>query len=126
MSTVLVIDDEEGIRNLLDAILNRKGYQEILAESGRKGLELFHRDKPDVIVLDMKMPEMDGLAVLQEIRRADSHQPVIVLTGGSTAEAEQHARALGVTKFVEKEFSLHLLGDALKGILRHTAAQSQR
>jgi two-component system, chemotaxis family, chemotaxis protein CheY len=126
MSKILVIDDEEGIRSLLDAILNRKGYQVILAESGRKGLELFHREKPDVIVLDLKMPEMDGLTVLQEIRHSDSHQPVIVLTGVRTAEAEQKVRALGVTKFVEKEFSLHLLGDALKGILHHPTAQSHR
>jgi CheY-like chemotaxis protein len=71
-------------------------------------------------VLDLKMPEMDGLTVLKEIRRGDSHQPVIILTGAWTAEAEQSARALGVTEYVEKEFSLHLLGDALKRILCHT------
>ena len=124
MSKILVVDDEEGIRSLLDTILSRKGYQVVLAESGRKGLELCHQEKPDVIVLDLKMPEMDGLTVLQEIRRSDSHQPVIVLTGFRTVEAERNARALGVTKFVDKEFSLHLLGDALKGILRHAPSST--
>jgi CheY-like chemotaxis protein len=94
MAKVLVIDDEQGIRSLLDTLLRRKGYDVVLAESGRKGLELFRRERPDVIVLDLKMPEMDGLTVLQQVR------------------------ALGVTEYVEKEFSLHLLGDSLKRLLK--------
>jgi len=56
------------------------------------------------------MPGMDGLTVLQGVRSLDPRQPVIMLTGAGTAEAEQQARALGVTEFVEEEFSLHLLG----------------
>ena len=117
MAKILVIDDESGIRDLLDTILRRKGYDVVLAESGRKGLELFRRERPDVIVLDLKMPGMDGLTVLQQVRSLNPKQPVIILTGARTAEAEQQARALGVTEFVEKEFSLHLLGDSLKRLL---------
>ena len=117
MAKILVIDDEQGIRELLDALLRRKGYDVVLAESGRKGLELFRRERPDVLVLDLKMPEMDGLTVLRQIRSLDPRMPVIILTGAGTAEAEQQVRALGVTEYVEKEFSLHLLGDALKRLL---------
>ena len=117
MAKILVIDDEPGIRELLDTLLRRKGYDVVLAESGQKGLELFHRERPDVIVLDLKMPGMDGLTVLQQVRSLDPRKPVIVLTGAGTAEAEQQVRALGVTEFVEKGFSLHLLGDALKRLL---------
>jgi two-component system, response regulator, stage 0 sporulation protein F len=119
MSKILVIDDEPSIRDLLDTLLRRKGYVVVLAESGRKGLELFRRDHPDVIILDMKMPGMDGLTVLQEIHRVDPRQPVIILTGAGTAEMEQQVRALGVTEFVEKEFSLDHLGDSLKRILNN-------
>jgi CheY-like chemotaxis protein len=118
MAKILVIDDEQGIRELLDALLRRKGYDVVLAESGRKGLELFRRERPDVLVLDLKMPEMDGLTVLRQIRSLDPRMPVIILTGAGTAEAEQQVRALGVTEYVEKEFSLHLLGDALKRLLK--------
>jgi len=118
MAKVLVIDDEQGIRSLLDTLLRRKGYDVVLAESGRKGLELFRRERPDVLVLDLKMPEMDGLTVLRQIRSLDPRMPVIILTGAGTAEAEQQVRALGVTEYVEKEFSLHLLGDALKRLLK--------
>ena len=117
MSKILVIDDEQGIRNLLDTLLSRKGYEVVLASNGQKGLELFRRARPDVVVLDLKMPQMDGLTVLQQVRQLNPTQPVIVLTGVGTAEAERQVRALGVTEYVEKEFSLHALGDALKRLL---------
>jgi len=119
MTKILVIDDEQGIRDLLDMLLRRKGYDVVLAESGRQGLELFRRERPDVIVLDLKMPEMDGLTVLRQIKNLDPGKPVIILTGAGTAEAEQQVRALGVTEYVEKEFSLHLLGDSLKRLLNN-------
>jgi len=120
MAKILVIDDEQGIRNLLDTLLRRKGYDVVLAESGRKGLEVFRRERPDVVVLDLKMPGMDGLTVLQQVRSLNPSQPVIILTGVGTAEEEQQVRALGVTEYVEKEFSLHRLGDSLKRLLIYT------
>lgn len=117
MAKVLLIDDEQSIRDLLDTLLQRKGYDVVLAANGQKGLELFRRERPDVIVLDLKMPGMDGLTVLQKIRSLDLKKPVIVLTGAGTAEAEQQVRALGATEYIEKEFSLHRLGDSLRRLL---------
>jgi two-component system, response regulator, stage 0 sporulation protein F len=122
MTKVLVIDDEEGIRSLLDTLLRLKGYDVVLAASGRKGVELFRRECPDVVVLDLNMPELGGVAVLQQIRSLNPDQRVIILTGAGTPETEQHLFALGASAFVEKEFSLHRLGDALTRIL--TAPQS--
>ena len=119
MAKILVIDDEQSIRDLLDTLLRRKGYDVVLAESGQKGLEIFRRERPDVLVLDLKMPGMDGLTVLQQVHSLNPTQPVIILTGAGTPEAERQARALGVTEYVEKEFSLHLLGDALKRLLNN-------
>jgi CheY-like chemotaxis protein len=87
------------------------------ADGGRKGLELFRRERPEVIVLDLKMPEMDGMAVLQQIHNLNPGQPVIILTGAGLPEAEERLRAFGVSEYVEKEFSLHRLGDALKRAL---------
>jgi CheY-like chemotaxis protein len=118
MAKILVIDDEQGIRDLLDTLLRRKGYDVVVAESGQKGLDLFRQEHPDIIVLDLKMPEMDGLTVLRQIRGLDPRIPVIILTGAGTLEEEQQVRAMGVTEYVEKEFSLHLLGDALKRLLK--------
>src|SRR4029079_3048241 len=119
MAKILVIDDEPGIRNLLDTLLRRKGYDVVLAESGQKGLDLFRRERPDGIVLDLKMPGMDGLSVLQQVRSLDPKKPVIVLTGAGTAETEQKVRALGVSEDVEYDGSVHLLGGFLKRLLNN-------
>ena len=124
MAKILVIDDEVGIRNLLDALLHRKGYDVVLADNGQKGITVFRRERPDVVVLDLKMPGMDGFTVLQQVRSLNPKQPVIILTGAGTPEMEQQARALGVSEFVEKEFSLHLLGDSLKRLLNDPAIAS--
>ncbi len=120
MAVILVIDDEQGIREFLDTFLRRNGYDVLLAASGREGLKVFRRERPDVVVLDLNMPGIDGLTVLQEIRNLNPSQPVIILTEAGTPEEEQQVRALGVTEYVVKEFSLHLLGDSLNRLLIYT------
>ena len=81
MAKILVIDDDRGIRHLLDTLLRYKGYSVLLAENGQRGLELFRQERPDVIVLDLKMPEMDGLTVLRHVRSLNLTQPVIIYSG---------------------------------------------
>jgi DNA-binding NtrC family response regulator len=125
MAKVLVIDDEQGIRSLLDTLLSRKGYDVLLADGGRKGPELFRRERPDVIVLDLNMPEMDGVAVLHQVRSFKPDQPFIIVTGAGSSEKEQRVHALGVSEFVEKEISLHRLGDALKRLLKTSNPATQ-
>ena len=117
MTKVLVIDDDQGIRHLLDAFLRQKGYDVVLADGGRKGLELFRQERPDVIVLDLKMPEMDGLAVLHHVRSLNLDQPVIMYTGAWTSKTEQQVRAFGVTEIVKKDSSLDRLEDSLRRVL---------
>ena len=73
MAKLLVIDDEPGIRELLDTLLSRKGYDVILADSGQKGLEVFCRARTDVVVLDLKMPGMDGLTVPSQSHATSHH-----------------------------------------------------
>jgi CheY-like chemotaxis protein len=118
MAKILVIDDEPAVRVLLEILLSEQGYDVILADGGWKGLELFRREHPDVVVLDLKMPELDGVMVLKHIRRIDLNQPVIILTGAATPETEQQVRALGATEIVKKEYTLDLLGHALKRALK--------
>jgi len=118
MAKILVIDDEPIVRALLEILLSQQGYDVVLADGGWKGLELFRRERPDVVVLDLNMPEMDGVTVLTHLRRIDLTQPVIILTGAATPETVQQVRALGVTEIVEKEFTLNRLGDALTRLLK--------
>ena len=113
MAKVLVIDDEAHARVLLDIHLSRRGYDVVLAGDGWQGLQLYHQEHPDVIVLDLNMPELDGVTVLKKIRAVDLTQPVIVLTADGDPETEQQVRALGVNEFVMKSSSMHLLEDTL-------------
>lgn len=118
MPKVLVIDDQPDVLTLTGMLLNHLGYDVVLADNGVKGLELYRREHPDVIVLDLAMPEMGGIEVLQRIRSADLTQPVIVMTGDGRPETEQEVRALGVSEFIVKgTSSIHVLGDALKRLL---------
>src|SRR4051812_13732026 len=122
MPKLLVIDDEPAIRGLLETLLVRKGYTVSAASSGAKGLELFRRERPDAVILDLRMEGMDGLAVLQELRKLDGAKPVIILTGAGTEQLEYQARLLGASAFVEKQFSLHELGHWLKVCLGNEGA----
>jgi len=117
MPKVLIVDDEPYIRRFLSTLLIHKGYDVTLAEDGQKGLDRFLQERPDVIVLDLWMPGMDGLTVLRQVRSLNPLQPVIILTCGTTTETEQEIRALGVMEFVEKESAVLLLDAALKRIL---------
>jgi two-component system, NtrC family, response regulator AtoC len=118
MAKVLVIDDEANVRMVTELLLTRMGHQVLLADNGRMGLQLFRRERPDVIVLDVKMPEMDGIEVLKQIRRVDLKQPVIVLTGDNSPETEREVRALGVSEFIVKGSSLASLGETLKRMIK--------
>ena len=114
MSKILVIDDERSIRDLLHAFFSQKGYDVVLAENGPRGLELFRHEQPDVIVLDLNMPEMNGLTVLRHIRSLNRDQPVIMFSGTWTPEREQQVQTLGVSAIIQKELSLDQLEDAVK------------
>jgi DNA-binding response OmpR family regulator len=121
MPKVLVIDDEPNVRTLIDLLLSRQGFDVVLADNGWAGLQLYRQEHPDVIVLDLKMPGIDGVTVLKEIRHVDLRQSVIILTGDSTTETERYVRALGVSEFMLKGSSLGFLGDTIKRLLKAPA-----
>lgn len=118
MAKIMVVDDEESVRTLLDTVLRRKGHDVVLASGGQKAIEAFRRERPSVTILDLKMPDMNGLSVLRQIRTLSPQASVIILSGVASVADEQQARALGVTEFLQKGFSLDLLGEALKRTLK--------
>lgn len=117
MARILAVDDDAKIRDLLGTLLRRKGHQVLTADHGQRGVDLFRRERPDITILDIEMPNMNGIEVLRQIRQIDPQAPVIILTGAGTEAFEKQARELGVTDFLAKGFSLHELGDALKRVM---------
>ena len=83
---ILVIDDEAGIRDSMRRTLEYQGYQFVGAATGQEGLALIERDPPDLVFLDIKMPGMDGLEVLDRIKAANPAVPVVMVSGHGTAQ----------------------------------------
>jgi len=123
MPKVLVVEDEKNMRMFLDILLREEGYDVLLADNGWAGLESYRRDHPDIILLDLNMPGLDGIAVLKEIRMVDLKQPVIIMTGDTNPETERKVRALGVSDFIVKGLSLQALTDVLKRLLETPAPE---
>jgi DNA-binding response OmpR family regulator len=118
MARILVIDDEPSIRDLLHTVLSRRGHEVITASNGQLGLARFCEDRPRLTILDLKLPDIGGLDVLRAIRSFDCEAPVIILTGAGTEQIEATANQFGAAEFLQKGFSLHALGEALKKVLK--------
>jgi len=101
-SLILVVDDEEDIRSSLRMVLEYEGYGMIDAASGPEALERLAKVAPDAVLLDIKMPRMDGLEVLTEIRRRRPELPVIMISGHGTIATAIEATRLGAFDFMEK------------------------
>ena len=100
-SRILVIDDEAAIRESLRMILEYEDYQFVGAASGQEGLSLVQRDRPDLVLLDIKMPGMDGMEVLRKIHAIDETLPVVMISGhGTTATAVDAIRS-GALDFLD-------------------------
>jgi DNA-binding NtrC family response regulator len=104
-STVLIIDDEPNILTSLRRALEVEGYQALVAGSGRQGLEKAAKEGPDLVLLDVAMPEMDGMEVLSQLKNLQPDLPVIIMSGHATIETAVRATKLGAFDFVEKPLS---------------------
>ena len=100
--SILVVDDEPDYLVLLRRRLEEGRYRVRTANNGREALEEIRRERPDVVLLDIQMPEMDGLKVLEKIRRSDKRLPVFILTAFSNAERFGAARRKNASGFIVK------------------------
>jgi DNA-binding response OmpR family regulator len=120
MPTLLLIEDEAGIRDLLRLWLERAGYQCVETGNGREALRLFYETHPDLVILDLALPEMTGWQICERIREV-SQVPIIMLT----AQAEEPARVRGLQQgaddYVTKPFSFPELVARVQAVLRRAA-----
>ncbi|OFV92980.1 MAG: Fis family transcriptional regulator [Acidobacteria bacterium RIFCSPLOWO2_12_FULL_65_11] len=120
-SRVLVIDDEAAIRDSLKMTLEYEGYECLGAATGQEGLTIAEREVPDLVLLDVKMPGMDGLEVLDRLRSMNESTPVIVISGHGSISTAVEATKKGAFDFIEKPFA----SDRVLVGLRNALAQRQ-
>jgi DNA-binding NtrC family response regulator len=101
---VLIVDDEEGIRDILSRLVAKEGYQPVLAEDGEQALELVRRDAPDALLVDIKMPGVDGMEVLRQAKQFDRDLPVVVITSCDLVKDAVAALHAGAHDYIVKPF----------------------
>ena len=109
MPKILVIDDQKSIRNTLKEILEYEKHEIILAETGPEGLELFSGEKFDVVLCDIKMPDMDGIEVLQKMSEINPDIPIVMISGHGNVDTAVDAIKKGAYDFIEKPLDLNRL-----------------
>jgi len=106
MSKILIIDDEKDILNTLSSILEDEGFTVSKAMDGKEGLAIFEREEPDIVLLDVWMPELDGIEVLKGIKKKNKDAIVIVMSGHGTISTAVEAVKVGAYDFLEKPLSI--------------------
>ena len=114
---VLVVDDEEAIRTLISEILRAKGYRVRTAPGGAKAVELFDERAPNLVILDMKMPGMDGPETFREIRVRDKNMPVIIFTGYPDSDLVNSALQYGSFTLLAKPADPERLIGTIRSVL---------
>ncbi|MFM7885556.1 MAG: response regulator, partial [Pseudanabaena sp.] len=114
---ILVVDDEASIRRILETRLSMIGYEVVTAADGEEAIEVFHKENPDLVVLDVMMPKLDGYGVCQELRK-ESDIPIIMLTALGDVADRITGLELGADDYVVKPFSPKELEARIRSVLR--------
>lgn len=122
---ILIIEDEQAMRVVLGDALERQGYRTLTAANGEDGLNMAIHEQPDLIVLDVMMPKLDGFAVCQELRFLGHKTPILMLTAKGRIEDRVKGLDLGADDFLPKPFSREELLARIRALLRRVERQSQ-
>src|SRR6188472_1135309 len=117
---VLVVDDEESITQLVSTVLRYEGFQVETAADGRAAVQLARTFQPDIVVLDVMLPDLDGFEVYRRLANGSTAVPVLFLTARDSTEDRVHGLTLGADDYVGKPFSLEELIARVRAVLRRT------
>jgi len=102
---VLVVDDEPDMADSIRDMLERYGHQVVVETKSTRAVQLAVAEQPDLVLTDLRMPDLDGLELLDRLRASNMNMPVIVITGYASTDAASRAKAHGATDFLTKPFS---------------------
>jgi len=122
---ILVVDDEQGVREALRQLLEYEGYVVAMAASGSEALDAYAEFKPHLVLLDVKMAGMDGLAALAQLRETDPQSLVVMISGHGTIATAVEATQLGAHDFLEKPLDTHRVLLTLKNALEHVTLEHE-
>lgn len=117
--TILIIEDEKAIQNIIKAFLEDAGYTAVLADDGLEGIEKFHKYSPDIVLLDLMLPKIDGFAVCELIRK-ESQIPIIMLTARDDDESQMKGFDALADDYITKPFTMPLVMRRIEAVLRRT------
>ncbi|WP_084964530.1 response regulator transcription factor [Thermoactinospora rubra] len=122
---LLVVEDDPNILELLAASLKFAGFAVTMAKNGVDAVAAVQRQRPDLVVLDVMLPDMDGFEVVRRLRSGGSATPVVFLTARDAVEDKIHGLTIGGDDYVTKPFSLEEVVARIKAVLRRTAGETQ-
>ena len=118
LKKVLVVDDEPSLRELMTVILSEKGYTVFSAENGVRGLIQFEKEKPDLVIADIIMPDMEGIELIRTLHKKNRELPIIVVSGDVLGRKFlDSARMFGARITLKKPFSSEQLCDSVSGLI---------
>ncbi len=120
---LLIVDDEDNLRSMLAAALQHHGYTVTTAANGREALDVIPKDRPDLVLLDVMMPDLDGFEVCRRLRTDGDRTPVLFLTARDSTEDKVRGLTLGGDDYLQKPFSLDELMARAQAILRRTSGR---
>ena len=120
LARILVAEDETSLNDLLQDALRMNGYETISAKHGLEALRLIREQKPDLVILDINMPQLDGFGVIEKLRNENNNVPVIVLTARDQRDDKSIGFGLGADDFVTKPFGLEELLMRVAAVLRRS------
>ena len=122
---ILIVDDEKNMRWAISRALEKEGYEILQASNGQEGIEAFERHRPDVMLLDLKMPVMDGMEALKTIRETNTTTPVLMLTAHGTMETAIEAMKRGAMDYLSKPFDVEELKVQIRKALHVNELEEQ-
>ena len=120
MPKILIVEDNEGIVSFVKSELELEDFETCVALDGRTALEMFAREKPDLVLLDIMLPELSGLEVLRRIRKHDEDTPVILVTARDETDDKVTGLNLGSDDYITKPFKIEELLARIQAVLRRT------
>src|ERR671921_2098129 len=125
MANLLIVDDEPGMRQLLSHVFGRAGHAVRSAENGAKALELLRAEPADLVVSDVKMPDMDGIELLRRLRETQPDAAVVLMTAFATVDTAREAFKLGADDFIQKPFDVDELKLIVEKALERLALKKE-